>query len=103
MIGLDQVAVVYARGAPPDSEYTVVLQASLPCRLSHISSTGVGIERVELAAMRRMLWGPEYAMPEDVEIVVGSERWATVRGTFAALRGPTGQVIYRRCDVIRKL
>lgn len=102
MIGLDQVAVVYVEN-PATGAYDSVANAALACRLLHLSLRAAtsGSERAELAAIRTLIWDPSYVLPEEAQLVVDGVRWNTVPGSFAAHRGPAGQVTYRRCDVIR--
>jgi hypothetical protein len=102
MLGLDQTMTVYGEGA---STFDQVLVSDLPCRLAHVNAGGSSSasQRAELLAMRRLLWGPEYVMPENVQIEVAGIRWAAKAGTFGALRGPTGAVMYRAADVVRQV
>lgn len=99
MLGLDQIADIYSRGV--DGSHSVLVKSALPVRLGHIASNGAAPDRVELANMRRLLWDADYYMPGGAEVEVGGSRWATIDGTFAAPRGPNGQVAFRRCDVVK--
>lgn len=103
MIGLRDSATVYGEDAGTGA-YTTVVQAALACRLAHVNVNPgqTGAERSELAALRRLLWDPSYVMPETAQIEVSGIRWGPVAGTFAAMRGPSGQVSYRACDVVRQ-
>lgn len=102
MLGLDQVATVYGENASTGA-YTDVLRSGLRCRLAHVSTrpAATGGDRAELAAIRNLLWEPDYVLPETAQVEVGGVRWNPVAGTFGAYRGPLGQVVYRRCDVVR--
>jgi hypothetical protein len=99
MIGLDQTAVVYTPNLTTGA-YDVVANAALDCRLTHSSiSTDMGPAREEQTGARRMLWGPDYVMPETAQVEVDGVRWNVQAGTFAAIRGPDSAVFYRRCEV----
>jgi hypothetical protein len=99
MIGLDQLGTVYLRGS--GGTHTAPSGGPFPVRLCAVSSEGSSTERAELAATRRLLWGPTDAVPEGAEVEVEGERWTAVRGTSARMRGPTGAVVYQRADVVR--
>jgi hypothetical protein len=101
MIGLDQRATVYAEGT---SRFDQVLKTDLHCRLAHVNARNASnaTERAELMALRRLLWDPSYVMPEAVQLLIGGDRWQPVPGTFAAPRGPSGQVAYRAADAVRQ-
>lgn len=99
---LDKTADVYTEGAT--GAYTVLAQAGLPCRLGMVGTSGAtsAPERAELVAMRRLLWCPDYAMPERCQVEVDGQRWNPVPGTFAAPTWPgRGAVVYRSCDLVR--
>jgi hypothetical protein len=82
--------------------YTVLAQADLPCRLAVIRpGTTSAPERAELAAMRRLYWGPDYAMPDYAQVEINSERWNVVQGTVTAPTWLDGTVINYQCDVVR--
>jgi hypothetical protein len=101
MLGLDQTCDVYnARGASGSRD--VPLLTGVRCRLSHVSTAGLGAERAAVDASRRLLWGPDETIPPGAEgVVEGAGRWRTVAGTEAALRGPNGAVVYQRIDCER--
>jgi hypothetical protein len=99
VIGLDQVATVWTRGV--GGGHTVLVKSGLRCRLSAVAVEGSAAERAELSASRRLLWGPEYQLPEGCQVEVEGERWTAVRGTQARMRGPTGAVVYQRCEMVR--
>lgn len=101
MIGLDQRATVYGKGAT--GRYDQVVRTDLPCRLAHIGPQGDGNQRAELAALRRLQWDPSYDMPAGSQIVVDGNRWQVVRGTEAALRGPAGKVSVRAADAVKQV
>lgn len=103
MIGLDQLATVFIEN-PTTGLYDTLAKARLDCRLAHVNvqpATG-GNERAELAALRDMLFDPNYVMPENCQVDVDGVRWQPVVGTFGAFRGPSSQTVYRRCDVVRQ-
>ncbi len=101
LLGLDQTATVYT----PDSDgaWTMQAQANLACRLVHSSLpvASTGDYREEGTGQHILLWEPSYVMPEDAQLSIGSERWNVVEGSQRALRGPLGNVVYRRCLVVR--
>lgn len=103
MIGLDQTATIYTEHASTGL-YSVVDRSDLACRLVHVDIGGAqsGGARAELAALRSMLFEPDYVMPETAQVEVSGIRWQPVAGTFGAFRGPSGTVEYRRCDVVRQ-
>lgn len=103
VVGFDQRADVYSEN-PSTGLYDIRVKAQLKCRLAHVNTQPAvsGNERAELAALRNMLFDPDYVMPENVQVLVDGIRWQPVVGTFGALRGPSGQVVYRRCDVVRQ-
>ena len=102
MIGLDMVGDVYTE-TPATGAYTTVERSGLRCRLAHVNQqpAATGADRAELAAIRNLLWEPGYEMPETAQVDVAGVRWNVVPGTFGAYRGPTGAVVYRRCDLVR--
>ncbi len=98
---LDQLATVYTPGV--DSGFTVVAKANLACRLMVLDRGGgeVGLERAEEQDLRSLLWDPSYEMPAVAQVLISGERWNPVVGTIKPRRGPTGRVLFRRCDVVR--
>ena len=54
-------------------------------------------------AHRRLLWQEDYTMPETAQVEVDGKRWNVLAGTFGKLRGPSGAVVYRRCEVVSAL
>lgn len=100
MWGLDQAATVYGE-TDPTGAFTTVLRTGLACRLAHVRGGASQNERAELAAVRNMIWDPSYVLPETAQVEVDGVRWNPVAGTFAAYRGPSSQVLYRRCDLVR--
>lgn len=103
-LGLDQTAVVYAENATTGL-FDVVVNPELKCRLAHLNArnASTGSDRQELASLRRVLWEPSYVMPEGSQLLVDGVRWQPVRGTFAAYRGPAGQVSVRAADAVRQI
>lgn len=99
MLALDQEMTVYTVGA--SGAYTETALAAEPCRLVRVREQGTGLERVELAALRRLLWDGVYQLPETAQIEVESERFNIMAGTVAYLRGPSSAVEYGRAEVVR--
>ena len=99
MPGLDQSGTVYTPNGTT-GDYTVVAKSGLACRLAHSAISGdMGPGRSDQASARRLLWGADYVMPEVAQVLVDGQRWNIVAGTLAAVRGPSGQVEYRRAEV----
>lgn len=100
-IGLDQTCTVYTPD-PTTGEYTVTATAGLACRLALVGGTGdMGPSRSEIPGARRLMWGPDYVMPETAQVAVDGERWNIQAGTLAAPRDLSGSVVYRRAEVTR--
>lgn len=98
----DQTANIYTPN-PTTGAYDVLAKSSLACRLAYTQTyaqRATGPERVELAQGRRLMWEEDYTMSEDAQIEVDGQRFNVRAGTLGQLRGPSGQVVYRRCDVI---
>lgn len=99
--GLDQTATVYTPSGTTGA-YTVVDKTGLACRLALSSvSTDMGPSRAEADGARRLLWDPDYVMPEEAQVEVDGERWNIQAGTLAAPRDLTGGVVYRRAEVTK--
>lgn len=102
MIGLDQTAQLFTEDATT-GQYTVP-GASFPCRLAH-NRTGQGetdATRVELASQRRLIWGPDPALPEHCEVEVEAVRWRPVAGSFGRYRDWASRPVYRVALVTRQ-
>ena len=101
MFGLDQTADVYIPNGT-DGDFTTLARSDLVCRLAFIQQGGtdIGGEREDLGQRRRLLWTEVYTMPETAQIEVDGERFNVIAGTFGAIRGPSGAVDYRRCEVV---
>lgn len=102
MYGLNKTAVVYTPHLST-GEYTVVAQASLPCRLAVVEQggTAVGGERSEIGSKRRLLWKAAFAMPDNAQVLIDGQRWNVREGTYSPITGPDGvTVVYRRCEVV---
>lgn len=101
MFGLDQTATVYTPNGTT-GDFTVVVQASLICRLAYIEQggSGIGAEREPIGQRRRLLWEADYTMPETAQVEIDSQRWNVLAGTVGAIRGVNGAVVYRRCEVV---
>jgi hypothetical protein len=104
MFGLVHTAVVSLPNFI-DGDYTLVDNAALPCRLTLVPPEDGkdAHERAELAAMRRLLWGPDYTMPENARVNVNGYDWLVVAGSFAAVGGVSGAIVYNRCELTRAL
>lgn len=90
--------VVYTAD-PVTSLYTVVAVPDLACRVLHIVSVGqTQGQRAELAMLRRILFDPDYAMPDDVQVEINGTRYDPLEATFAHLRAGVGVV--RRVDAV---
>lgn len=102
MFGLDQTANVYTPNEADDGDFTTLAKANLVCRLAYIEQGGssIGGEREDLGSRRRLLWEEGYTIPETAQVEVGGERFNVLAGTYGELRGPSGQVVYRRCEVV---
>lgn len=95
-------ASVYTAGT--SGTYTVLAREGLPVRLAVLSLKGTTSlpERTELAALRRLSWGPEYQMPAHAQVEIGGERWNVVEDTVTAhVYPPTGQTVRYSADVVR--
>jgi hypothetical protein len=100
-IGLDQTCTVYTPSVST-GEYTVVATSGLSCRLALIGTTGdMGPSRTEIPGARRLMWGPDYLMPETAQVEIDGERWNIQAGTLAAPRDLSGSVVYRRAEVTK--
>lgn len=103
MIGLDQRAVVY--GPDSNGDYTVILKGAteadkLRCRAAHVRGGATPSDRAEIAQLRNLIWEAGYDMPENCLVKIDTVSYNPVAGTFMAYRGPSGSVVYRRCDVV---
>lgn len=99
MIGFIDSAAVYTP-AGSDGDYTVLAQTLVSARLVITPVTApAGTGRAELLAAPRLLWTDAYVMPSPAQIEVAGVRYNVKPGTYDALRGPSGAVLYRRCDV----
>ena len=104
MFGLDQTAKIYTPNGT-DGDFTTLAKSGLVCRLAYIQQGGtdIGGERADLGSRRRLIWDEDYTIPETSQIEVDSQRWNVLAGTFGAIRGIDGAVVYRRCEVVRAL
>lgn len=104
MFGLDQTADVYTPNGT-DGSFTTLAKSGLVCRLAYIQqgATTIGGEREDIGQRRRLLWAEEYTMPETAQVEVSGERWNVLAGSLGNLRGPSGAVVYRRCEVVRAI
>jgi len=99
MVGFIDTATVYTPGA--DGQYTVLAQTLASARLVVTPvSLPIGAGRVELEAVPRLLWTDAYEMPGNAQVAVSGHRYNVKAGTYRAVRGPSGTLLYRRCDVM---
>lgn len=102
-IGLDQTCTVYTPNGTTGA-YDVVAVSGMACRLALASVSGdMGPSRAEADGTRRLLWGPDYTMPETAQVEVDGERWNIQAGTLAAPRDLSGAAVYRRAEVTRAI
>lgn len=102
MIGLNTTCTVLSRGA--GGHYDVTVKTGLKCRLAHVSlrPAASSTDRSDLAMERRLLWEPDYAMPDGCMVQVDGSTWRVVRGTIGRYTGPSGTNVYRAAEVIRQ-
>lgn len=100
---LDQIATVYTENAST-GRYTDLANSGLACRLMHLNlqPAATSSDRAEFAAMRDMMFDPDYAMPEQCQVEVDGVRWQPRPGTFGAFRDWNGDLVYRRATVLRQ-
>lgn len=107
-LALTQQATVYTANGS-DGDFTETATTNLPCRLAHYQTTPypVADERAEPAHRRRLMWGPDYTMPEPAQIAIsgesGGDRWSVLGETVEGIRGLDGQVAYYRATCMRVL
>lgn len=99
----DQRMTIYTPNET-DGRHDVVIASDRPCRLAivgggELPETADG--RVTQTGVRRLMWHPSLAMPEDAQIEVDGQRWNIHAGTMQAVRGISGAVVYQRCDVTK--
>ncbi len=103
-IMLLDTATVYTDQGSPDGLYDVVVKAGLKCRVASIGRrqlSATTADRAELAALRLLFWERAYAMPANMQIDVGGERWNVNSDTYTARRGPGGGVIQHNAEMTR--
>ena len=99
MIGFIDVALVYTPSIT-DGDYTVLATTLLNSRLVITNrNVTIGSGRVELRMEPQLLWTDVYEMPDTAQISVAGKRYNVKAGSYDALRGPSGAVMYRRVDV----
>lgn len=102
MLGLDQVMSVYTAGA--DGDYTVLARSGEACRLVTRMDKGTeetGDVREDQTGRNRLLWGPDYTMPNVAQVLINGARWNVVANSQEEGRGLGGVRVYWRCDVVR--
>lgn len=104
----NQTAAVYTADPSTGSSggrFTVVANASLPCRLVALSQRYVmapeAPQRVEEARRRDMYWAQNYVMPPNAELLIGADRWNVENGTTVEEYWTDGSTILRHCEVVR--
>ncbi len=83
----------------------MLAKSGLACRLTNVPTiTRIErqIVRAELAAEKILLFDPDYAMAEGVQIDVDGVRYQPIRGTFSVYRDWNGNNVYKRCDLLRQ-
>jgi hypothetical protein len=100
MIALKDRCDVYGP-AEDTGEYTAPLRTGLRCDLMHLDLGAArnAPDREGLATGRRLRWGREYVMPEDVRVVCRGAVWQAVAGTFSTTRGPSNTPVERACEL----
>jgi hypothetical protein len=98
-VGFRDRAIVYTEN-PSTGVYDVIANPNLRCKLKHVSGGTTLPDRAEFAAIRRLTWQPDYYMPEDCEILIGSQRWNPQPNSFGLFRGTNNNPLYRVCDVV---
>lgn len=102
MIGLIHTVDILTQGAA--GTFTTLAHSGLRCRLRHMNSQSgaLAAERAELGQMRVMVWEPTPELPEQFQAVTpDGTRYNALAGTFKALPGPTGALMYRSVTVMR--
>lgn len=99
MFGFDQTALVYTPNGT-DGAYDVLATTLTSARLAVGNAAGRDGGRADSSQAPRLLWTGDYEMPSPAQIEVGGDRYNVVEGTYAAVRGPSGAVHHRHCDVV---
>lgn len=100
MVGFIDTALVYTP-ATADGDYTVLAATLTHARLCITNkNVTIGTGRVELRMEPLLMWSDDYEMPNDAQIQVDDTRYNVKAGTYDALRGPSGAVMYHRVDVV---
>ena len=104
----NQTATVYT--ADPSKlgaggRFTIVANETLPCRLVALSQRYVmapmAPQRVEEARRRDMYWAQDYVMPNNSQLLIGTERWNVENGTTVEEYWTDGSTFLRHCEVVR--
>ena len=99
---LDKTATVYKPNTTTGA-YDLVDRVDLPVALRHIGANSApgGSERAELLLLRRLVWGPDYVMPDEAQVAIDSQRWQVLPGSYATGRELGDRAVFRSCDVQR--
>lgn len=96
--GLIHTCDVYTR-TTTRGQYDTLAREGLPCRFAHVGTgqATTSEERVELAALRHVLW-ETYEMPDYAQLDFAGKRWQVMAGTLK-MRTLMGAEHVRTCDV----
>jgi len=99
MFGISTSATVYTPNAT-DGDFTVEAQ-TIVCRLAYVKREpeNVADDREDIGERRRLLYTTDYTMPDTAQVAIDGVRWNILSGTYGAITGPNGSVVYRRCEV----
>jgi hypothetical protein len=101
MFGLNRVATVYTPHATT-GDFTVLARSALVCRLAiKAPAADADQARAQLAGRRTLLWQDAYTMPDNAQLLIGSDRWNVEPGTVEEMTGLSDAVVYRRCQVVK--
>lgn len=99
---LDKTATILVPNGTTGA-YDVVDRADLPVALRHVGANSApgGSERAELLLLRRLVWAPDYAMPDEAQVEIDARRWQVLPGSYAIGRELADRAVFRSCDVQR--
>jgi hypothetical protein len=95
---LPQRATVYTDDG--SGAYATAVATDLACRVLSVSAGGAATrgQRAELLATRRLVFDPDYAMPDDVQVLVDGVRYDPTEGTFRPYQA--GPVVVKAVDMV---
>lgn len=101
MFGITTTGTVYTPNGTT-GEFTVAAQ-TIVCRLSYVKreAADVADDRENIGERRRLLYTTDYTMPDTAQVAIDGVRWNILSGTYGAITGPNGSVVYRRVEVER--